>query len=113
MAEFPEIMVAGELVEGFAAEAERGGRGKFHVAQGLVDATDVLDFHVGQFGEGLAEEGVAKVAFGVVSGIFDLAPGFDVANEASVGLEFSFVFHLDCIHLPMRASDGAPQAGFG
>ena len=86
--------MAGELVKGFAAESERDGRGEFHIAQGLIDAADVLDFHVGQFGEGLAKESIAEVAFGVVGRVFDLAPGFDVANEAGVGEEFSFVFHI-------------------
>jgi hypothetical protein len=38
MAIFFEVVVAGELVEGFATKAERGGRGKFHVTQSLVDA---------------------------------------------------------------------------
>ena len=85
--------MTGELIEGLAAQAESGGGGKFHVAQGFVDAAHVLDFHVGQLGEGLAEERVAEIAFGVVGRVFDVAPGFDVANEAGVGLEFSFVFH--------------------
>lgn len=85
--------MAGELVEGFAAQAERGGRGKFHVAERLVDATDVLDFHVGQFSEGFAKESVAKAAFGVVGRIFDLAPGFNVTDEAGVVEEFVFIFH--------------------
>ena len=76
--------MAGELVEGFATEAKRGGRGKFHVAQGFVDTANVLDFHVGQFGEGLAKQGVAEVAFGVIGRIFDLAPSFDVADEAGI-----------------------------
>ena len=85
--------MAGELVEGFAAKAQGDGRGKFHVAQGLVDAANVLDFHVGQLGEGLAKERVAEITFGIVGRIFDLAPGFDVAYKAGVGLEFSFIFH--------------------
>ena len=105
--------MAGELVESFAAKAKRSGGGKFHITQGFVYAADVLDFHGGQFGEGLAKEGIAKVALGIVGRVFDLAPGFDIADEAGVGLEFVFIFHVDCIHLPMRASDGAPQAGFG
>lgn len=96
-------MVAGELVEGFAAQAERGGRGKFHVAQGFIDAPDVLDFHIGQFGAGLAKESVAEIAFGVVGRILDLAPGFDVADQAGVGLEFVFVFHVGNTRWPMRA----------
>ena len=77
-------MVAGELVEGFTAQAERDRRGKFHITERLVDAADVLDFHVRQPGEGLAEESIAEVAFGIIGGIFDLAPGFDVADEAGV-----------------------------
>ena len=93
VAVFLEVVVAGELVEGFAAQAQGGGGGKFHVAQGLVDAADVLNFHGGQFSEGLAKEGVAEVTLGVVGRIFDVAPGFDVADEAGVGLEFFFIFH--------------------
>ena len=86
-------VVAGELVEGFATKTERGGRGKFHVAQGFVNAADMLDFHIGQLGEGLAKKGIAKVAFGVIGWIFDLTPGFDVADESGVVEEFVFIFH--------------------
>jgi hypothetical protein len=93
VAVFFEVVMAGELVEGFATKAKRGGRGKFHIAQSLVNTADVLDFHGGQFGEGLAKESIAEVAFGVVGRVFDLAPGFDIANEAGIGEEFSFVFH--------------------
>jgi hypothetical protein len=84
LAIFFEVVMAGELVEGFAAKAKRGGRGEFHIAQGLIDAADVLDFHGGQFGKGLAKKGIAEIAFGVVGRVFDLAPGFDVAYKASV-----------------------------
>lgn len=84
MAEFFEIVMAGKLVEGFAAQAQRGGGGKFHVAQGLINAADVLDFHVGQLSKGLAKEGVAEVTFGIIGGVFDLAPGFDVTDEAGI-----------------------------
>lgn len=54
----------------------------------------MLDFHAGQFGEGLAKESIAEIAFGIVGRIFDLAPGFDVTHEAGVGLEFFFIFHI-------------------
>lgn len=81
---FFEVVMAGELVEGFATQAQRDGGGKFHVAQGFIDTANVLDLHVGQFGEGLAEERVAEVAFGIIGRIFDLAPGFDVTDEAGI-----------------------------
>ena len=87
--------MAGELVEGFAAQAKCSGCGKFHIAQGLINAADMLDFHVGQLGEGLAKERVAKVTFGIVGRVFHLAPGFNIANKPGIGLEFSFVFHIN------------------
>lgn len=93
LAVFFEFVVAGELMDGFAAKTEGGGRGEFHVTEGLVDTADVLDFHIGQFGEGLAKECIAEVALGVVGGVFDMAPGFNVADEAGVVEEFVFVFH--------------------
>ena len=63
--------MAGELVEGFAAQAKCSGCGKFHIAQGLVNAADMLDFHVGQLGEASCERARRdKLRSGIVGRYF-------------------------------------------
>ena len=82
-----------EAVKEQLTDAQGGGAGEVHVAQGFVDAADVGNFQFGQNGGGFAQEGIAAIAF-VIVGSLGFAPGFDVAHEAGIFLECFFGFHI-------------------